>query len=103
MYVARHAAASQHDGIRTQEGTFYRYEQNAARRYGRLRWQESDAGPPRKYYKLTDKGSRSSTNSATIGPTATTHDNWDEADHAESDQHQSERHVFQLEERGYEP
>jgi len=41
----------------TQEGTLYPL-QSKMRRDGLLdyEWQESDAGPPRKYYELTGKG-----------------------------------------------
>ena len=41
----------------TQEGTLYPLL-SKMRRDGLVdyEWQESDAGPPRKYYKLTDKG-----------------------------------------------
>jgi PadR family transcriptional regulator PadR len=41
----------------TQEGTLYPLL-SKMRREGTVdyEWQESDAGPPRKYYRLTDKG-----------------------------------------------
>src|SRR5205085_11767025 len=43
----------------TQEGTLYPLL-SKMRRDGLVdyEWQESDAGPPRKYYKLTDKGTQ---------------------------------------------
>ncbi len=56
----------------TQEGTLYPLL-SKMRREGTVdyEWQESDAGPPRKYYKLTSKGSRSSTSCTITGRIST--------------------------------
>jgi PadR family transcriptional regulator PadR len=52
--ILKHLSATD---FATQEGTLYPLL-SKMRRDGLLdyEWQESDAGPPRKYYELTDKG-----------------------------------------------
>jgi PadR family transcriptional regulator PadR len=52
--ILKHLSATD---FATQEGTLYPLL-SKMRRSGLLdyEWQESDAGPPRKYYELTDKG-----------------------------------------------
>jgi PadR family transcriptional regulator, regulatory protein PadR len=52
--ILKHLSATD---FATQEGTLYPLL-SKMRRGGLLdyEWQESDAGPPRKYYELTDKG-----------------------------------------------
>ena len=52
--ILKHLSATE---FATQEGTLYPLL-SKMRRDGLLdyEWQESDAGPPRKYYELTDKG-----------------------------------------------
>ena len=57
MYVADMLQRLSTTEFATQEGTLYPLL-SRMRREGALdyQWQESDAGPPRKYYTLTDKG-----------------------------------------------
>jgi len=57
MYVADMLQRLSTTEFATQEGTLYPLL-SRMRRDGSLdyEWQESDAGPPRKYYTLTDKG-----------------------------------------------
>lgn len=57
VYVADMLARLSETEFATQEGTLYPLL-SKLRRDGLLKyeWQESDAGPPRKYYELTAKG-----------------------------------------------
>jgi PadR family transcriptional regulator PadR len=57
MYVADMLARLSETEFSTQEGTLYPLL-SKLRRDGLVdyEWQESDAGPPRKYYKLTARG-----------------------------------------------
>ena len=57
MYVAEMLRRLSTTEFATQEGTLYPLL-SKMRREGAVdyEWQESDAGPPRKYYKLTAKG-----------------------------------------------
>ena len=57
VYVADILARLSTTEFATQEGTLYPLL-SKMRREGTVdyEWQESDAGPPRKYYKLTSKG-----------------------------------------------
>ncbi len=57
MYVAEMLQRLRTTEFATQEGTLYPLL-SKMRREGTLDydWQESEAGPPRKYYKLTSKG-----------------------------------------------
>lgn len=57
MYVADMLACLRPTEFATQEGTLYPLL-SKLRRDGLVdySWKESDAGPPRKYYTLTDKG-----------------------------------------------
>ena len=61
LYVADMLQRLSTTEFATQEGTLYPLL-SKMRREGTVDydWQESDAGPPRKYYKLTAKGNRSS-------------------------------------------
>ena len=61
VYVADMLERLSNTEFATQEGTLYPLL-SKMRRDGLVdyEWQESDAGPPRKYYKLTAKGRRSS-------------------------------------------
>ena len=56
-YAADILAALEATEFRTQEGTLYPLL-SKLRRDGLLEyeWQESESGPPRKYYRLTEKG-----------------------------------------------
>jgi PadR family transcriptional regulator PadR len=58
-YAADILAALSPTEFKTQEGTLYPLL-SRLRRDGLLEyeWQESEAGPPRKYYSLTEKGSQ---------------------------------------------
>ena len=58
VYVADMLARLSDTEFATQEGTLYPLL-SKMRRDGLVdyEWQESDAGPPRKYYQLTSKGS----------------------------------------------
>ena len=57
VYVADMLDRLSHTEFKTQEGTLYPLL-SKLRREGLVEyeWQESDAGPPRKYYELTSKG-----------------------------------------------
>ena len=57
VYVADMLSRLSETEFKTQEGTLYPLL-SKLRREGLVdyEWQESDAGPPRKYYKLTQKG-----------------------------------------------
>jgi PadR family transcriptional regulator PadR len=57
VYVADMLARLSATEFTTQEGTLYPLL-SKMRREGLVdyEWQESDSGPPRKYYRLTDKG-----------------------------------------------
>ena len=57
VYVADILARLKETEFTTQEGTLYPLL-SKMRREGLLdyEWQESDAGPPRKYYQLTERG-----------------------------------------------
>jgi PadR family transcriptional regulator PadR len=57
VYVADMLSRLSETEFKTQEGTLYPLL-SKLRREGLVdyEWQESDAGPPRKYYELTNKG-----------------------------------------------
>ena len=59
LYVGQMVASLSESGLNVVEGTLYpllsRLHKTGQVEY---EWQESDSGPPRKYYKLTDAGRR---------------------------------------------
>ena len=57
LYVADMLRKLKHTDFATQEGTLYPLLSKMRREdLVDYEWMESDAGPPRKYYKLTEKG-----------------------------------------------
>lgn len=57
VYAADILARLQDTDFATQEGTLYPLLSRLRRdEFVDYEWQESQAGPPRKYYRLTDKG-----------------------------------------------
>jgi PadR family transcriptional regulator PadR len=62
LYVAEMLQRLASTAFATQEGTLYPLL-SRLRREGLVdyEWQESEAGPPRKYYRLTDSGQRALT------------------------------------------
>ena len=59
LYVAEMLKRLEGTEFATQEGTLYPLLSRLRReQLVDYEWQESDAGPPRKYYKLTDPGRR---------------------------------------------
>jgi PadR family transcriptional regulator, regulatory protein PadR len=59
LYVAEILKRLEGTEFATQEGTLYPLLSRLRReQLVDYEWQESDAGPPRKYYKLTDPGRR---------------------------------------------
>jgi PadR family transcriptional regulator PadR len=57
VYVADMMKRLQETDFATQEGTLYPLLSKMRREeFVDYEWQESDSGPPRKYYKLTAKG-----------------------------------------------
>ena len=92
VYVADMLSGLSETEFETQEGTLYPLL-SKLRREGLVdyEWQESDAGPPRKYYELTAKGTSQLAELNDYWKTSTRRStSWDDS-HAESHHDQPER------------